>query len=199
MSRIWKDQIRGTMNVALWQRATYVTIWSLSRKVSRDILARSPSASGETSKRRTSSFSTSIEIEKPWSFHNLGCPEIVFQAWNSRVNDCVKELSTNLNLKCHKKTKARHTLTGSSTILLLPDYQSKSLTVDITEILRSTCNICERNIFTATAWSLQTLRKTLPNEPRPMYCPMVGTVTKSVGLMVARKRRAVESVLAKRA
>ena len=90
----------------MWQRLgvlTNVMIWSLLLKMIRDILARSPSASGETSKRRTSSLSRSIEMEKPWSFHKLGCPETDFQVPYSRVNDCVKELSTNLNLKCHKK------------------------------------------------------------------------------------------------
>ena len=93
----------------MWQRLgvlTNVMIWSLLLKMIRDILARSPSASGETSKRRTSSLSRSIEIEKPWSFHKLGCPETDFQVPYSRVNDCVKELSTNLNLKCHKKNKS---------------------------------------------------------------------------------------------
>ena len=93
--------------------------------MTRDILARSPSASGETSKRRTSSLSRSIEIEKPWSFHKLGCPETVFQTRNSRVNDCVKEGSGGTSTRCHKKTKARHTLTGSSTTLLLPDLSVK--------------------------------------------------------------------------
>ena len=155
---------------------------------------RSPSARGETSKRRTSSLSRSIEIEKPRSFHNLGCPETVFQAQNSRANDCVKERST----KCHKKTKARHTSTGFSSIL--PNYQSKSITVDITKILIIYTSFnSEWKIFTAISWPLQTPRWTLPNKPLSIYCPMVGTVTKSVWPMVARKRRAVESVLAKRA
>ena len=91
MSRIWNDQIRGTMNVVKSKGIlTNVTIWSLLLKLSRDILVRSPSASGETSKRRMSSKSTSIEIENPWRGHNLGCPETVFQARNSRVNVWVK-------------------------------------------------------------------------------------------------------------
>ena len=114
----------------MWQRLrvlTNVMIWSLLLKMTRDILARSPSASGETSKKRTSSLSRSIEIEKPWSFHKLGCPETVFQTRNSRVNDCVKERhgSGGTSTRCHKKTKARHTLTGSSTTLLLPDLSVK--------------------------------------------------------------------------
>ena len=103
MSRILNDQIRGTMNVAINKALTYVTIWCfLWRKLSRGNLVRSPSASGETSKRWTSSMSRSIEMEKPRSFHNLGCPETVFQVRNSRVNDCVKERST----KCHRKNKS---------------------------------------------------------------------------------------------
>ena len=192
MSRIWNDQLGGTIKVAKSKALTYVTIWCfLCRKLSRGNLVRSPSARGETSKRRTSSFSRSIEIEKPRSFHNLGCPETVFQAQNSRANACVKERST----KCHKKTKARHTSTGFSSIL--PNYQSKSITVDITEILIYTIFNSEWKIFTATSWPLQTPRWTLPNKPLSIYCPMVVTVTKSSGLMVVRKRRAVESVLAK--
>ena len=145
----------------MWQRLgvlTNVMIWSLLLKMIRDILARSPSASGETSKRRTSSLSRSIEIEKPWSFHKLGCPETDFQVPYSRVNDCVRSLVPTWTWNATKKTKACHTLTGSSTILLLPDYQSKSLTVDITELLIYTCNIWERKIFTATSWPLHMLR-----------------------------------------
>ena len=91
----------------MWQRVkalTNVTIWSLFFKMPRDNLVRSPSASGETSKRWTSSLSRSIEIEKPWSSHKLGCPETAFQAPNSRVNDCVMERST----KCHKNKSSSY-------------------------------------------------------------------------------------------
>ena len=108
----------------MWQSVyfkalTDVTIWSLLHKMSRDILARSPVASDETSKRRTSSKSTSIQIEKPRRGHNLGCPETLFQARNSRVNDWVRNKRT----KWHKQ--ARHTLTGSSITLSLPGWSVK--------------------------------------------------------------------------
>ena len=108
-------------------KGTYGKIWSLFLKMSRDNVVRSPSASGETSKKRTSSLSISIEMEKPWSFHKLGCPETVFQIRNSRVNDCVKkERSSGTSTRCHKKTKSSsYTLTGSSAILLLPDLSVK--------------------------------------------------------------------------
>ena len=119
----WSETIR-LEGQWMWQRIkalTNVKIWAFLCKLSRGNLVRSPSASGETSKSRTSSMSRSIEMEKPWSFHNLGCPETVFQARNSRVNDCVKERGT----KCHKKKITRHTLTGSSIIFLLPDLSVK--------------------------------------------------------------------------
>ena len=109
----------------------------------------------------------------------------------------VKERSSN---KCHEK-KASHTLTGSSTVFLLLDLSVKVndgwVRVDVTEILIYTCNACLWKIFTATSWPLQKPWWTRPNEPFPIKYPMVGTVKKSVGLMVARKRRALESVLAK--
>ena len=110
----------------MWQRVkalTNVKIWSfkLFLKMTRDNVVRSPSASGETSKKRTSSLSRSIKIEKPWSFHNLG-PETDFQTPNSRVNDCVKE---HTSTKCHEKKKLVNTLTGSSARLQLPDLSFK--------------------------------------------------------------------------
>ena len=103
----------------MWRRVkalTDVTISSLLRRMRGDILARSPVASGEISKRRTSSESTLIVIEKPWMFHNLGFPETVFQARNSRVNDWVMHERT----QCHKKARPSHTLTASLIILSLP-------------------------------------------------------------------------------
>ena len=103
----------------MWHRVkalTDVTISSLLRRMRGDILARSPVASGKTSRRRTSSESTLIVIEKPWIFHNLGFPETVFQARNSRVNDWVRNERT--QAQCHKQ--ARHTLTASLIILSLP-------------------------------------------------------------------------------
>ena len=104
---------------------TNVTIWFLLHKMSLDIFVRSPlAASGETRMRRTSSKSTSIEIEKPWRGHNFGWPETVFQARNSRVKDWGKKERSS-NSRFHQKNKARHTLTGSSIILLLPDWSLK--------------------------------------------------------------------------
>ena len=111
-----RDNEYGKAN---FKALTDVTIWPLLRKISRDILARSPVASGDTSKRRTSSKSTSIQIEKPRRGHNLGCPETLFQARNSRVNDWVRNKCT----KWHKQ--ARHTLTGSSITLSLPGWSVK--------------------------------------------------------------------------
>ena len=90
----------------MWRRVkalTNVTIWSLLLKLSRDILLRSPAARGETSKRRTSSKSTSIEIENPWSGHSLGCPETVFQVRNSRVNVWGKTEGSSTIGQCHIK------------------------------------------------------------------------------------------------
>ena len=109
----------------MWRRVkalTDVTIWSLLRRRRGDILARSPVASGETSKRQTSSLSTSIVIEKPWRGHKLGFPETVFQARNSRVNDWMR----NEHTQCFKQ--ARHTLATSLIILSLswPDWSVKA-------------------------------------------------------------------------
>ena len=93
---------------------TDVIISSFLRRMWGDILARSPVASGETSKRQMSSLSTSIVIEKPWRGHKLGFPETVFQARNSRVNDWMR----NEHTQCHKQ--ARHTLAASSIFSSLP-------------------------------------------------------------------------------
>ena len=93
---------------------TDVTISSLLRRMQGDILARSPVASGKTSKRQTSSLSTSIVIEKPWRGHKLGLPETLLQVRNSRVNDWMR----NEHTQCHKQ--ARHTLATSLIILSLP-------------------------------------------------------------------------------
>ena len=109
----------------MWRRVkalTDVTISSLLRRMQGDILARSPVASGETSKRQTSSLSTSIVIEKPWRGHKLGFPETVFQARNSRVNDWVRNERT----QYHKKV--RPTLETCLIILSLswPDWSAKA-------------------------------------------------------------------------
>ena len=124
ISRIWKDHWH--IREEQWMRRrvkarTDLWIWTLLwDEMIQDILARSPSsAKGETSKMRTSLVATLIAIENPWRCHNPGCPETAFQARNSRVNDWVKNKST----KCNKQ--ARHTLRGSSSLLLSPDWSVK--------------------------------------------------------------------------
>ena len=141
MSRIWNDLIKGDNECGV-KTLTNVTIWFLLHKMSLDIFVRSPlAASGETRMRRTSSKSTSIEIEKPWRGHNFGWPETVFQARNSRVNDWGKKERSS-NSRFHQKNKACHTLTGSSIILLLPDL---SLKVSDGEMLA--LGLSSRNMF----------------------------------------------------
>ena len=92
---------------------TDVTMSSLLRKMQGDVLARCPVASGEISKRLTSSLSTSILIEKPRRGHKLGVSEKVFQGRNSRVNNWMRNEFTH----CHKQS--RHTLATSLIILSL--------------------------------------------------------------------------------
>ena len=139
---------------------TNVKSWSLVHlyKLSRDILVRKspPHASGETSKTRTSSKSMSIKIEKPRIGHNLFCcPETVFQASNSWVNDCGRRVAPNAT-----KNKSSSYLDRIFKKLAIKRRLiiQKSMTVDITEILIYTCNNCEGKIFTATSRLLQTPR-----------------------------------------